>query len=207
MKWPCCAGTLLQSVADFPLNAYFFDARGVYVNLYGGSEVRWKANGAPVMLTQTTEYPESEQITIRIALDSPADFALRLRIPGWLQKQPEIALNGKAVKLDARPGSFATLVRRWREGDTVELRLPFPFRAAPIEERAHATAAMLRGPVMLVAVNPPADLAATSSALVSMKPAAGAPLKFDCESAAGPVRLRPFYRVQHEPYTTYFRRT
>ena len=27
-KWPCCAGTLIQSVADYPLNIYFQDARG-----------------------------------------------------------------------------------------------------------------------------------------------------------------------------------
>ena len=37
-------------MADFPLNLYFQDGRGVYVNLYGGSELRWKPNGVPVTL-------------------------------------------------------------------------------------------------------------------------------------------------------------
>jgi len=40
-----------------------------------------------------------------------------------------------------------------------------------------------------------------------MKPIEGRPLEFDCKTATGTVRMRPFYRVQHEPYTTYFRRT
>ena len=75
----------------------------------------------------------------------------------------------------------------------------------PIEERAPDTAAVLRGPVMLVAVDPPAGLAATRSALTNLKVVAGPPLEFDCETAGGPVRMRPFYRVQREPYTTYFR--
>ena len=61
-KWPCCAGTLMQSVADYPIDLYFRDARGIYVNLYAASEVRWKANDIAVKLTQKTAYPESEQI-------------------------------------------------------------------------------------------------------------------------------------------------
>jgi DUF1680 family protein len=198
-KWPCCAGTLLQSVADFPLNVYFHDARGVYVNLYAASELRWKAGGVPVKLTQTTAYPESEQVEIRVDPESPVEFALRLRIPGWLERPAEIALNGRAVKVEARPGTFATIARRWRKGDRIELRLPFPFRIVPIEERAPETVAVLRGPAMLVAVDPPEEVTA---ALTAMKPVAGAPLEFDC----GPVRMRPFYRVRNETYTTYLRR-
>ncbi len=94
-KWPCCAGTLLQSVADFPLNLYFQDGRGVYVNLYAGSELRWRANGVPVKLTQKTAYPESEQIEFRVDPESPVEFALSLRIPGWLAQPARIAVNGK----------------------------------------------------------------------------------------------------------------
>jgi DUF1680 family protein len=180
-KWPCCAGTLLQSVADFPLNLYFQDARGVYVNLYAGSELRWKENGVPVTLTQKTAYPESEHVEIRVDPQSAVEFPLRLRIPAWLEKPAELAVNGRRV--EARPGTFATVSRRWRKGDTVELRLPFPTRLLPIEESAPETVAMLRGPVMLVAVNPP-----------------------DSPRVSDSLDLRPFYRVQGETYTTYFKR-
>ena len=93
-KWPCCAGTLLQSVADFPLNLYFQDSRGVFVNLYAGSELRWKPNGVPVKLTQTTAYPESEHIRFHLEPAEPVEFSVRLRIPGWLEKPAVIAVNG-----------------------------------------------------------------------------------------------------------------
>jgi DUF1680 family protein len=187
-KWPCCAGTLLQSVADFPLNLYFHDARGVYVNLYAGSELRWTQNGVPVQLTQTTAYPESERIEIRLDPDSPVEFTLRLRMPSWLEKPATIALNGRS--------STATITRRWRKGDTVELTLPFPLRRVPIEEAAPQTVAVMHGPLMLVAVDPPDNPAAPSN----LTPAPGLPSEFE----AGGIRLRPFYRVQREPYTTYF---
>jgi hypothetical protein len=206
-RWPCCAGTLLQSVADFPLNLYFQDARGVYVNLYAGSELRWKANGVPVKLTQKTAYPESEQIEFQVEAESPVEFAVRLRIPGWLEKPAQIAVNGKTAAVKAERGSFGTVSRRWRKGDTIELRLPFPPRTIAIEEHAPDTVAAMRGPVMLVAIDPPDDLAASGAALGQMQAVAGKPLEFDCQPAAGMVRMRPFYQVQRETYSTYFRRT
>jgi len=206
-KWACCAGTLLQSVADFPLNLYFQDGRGIYVNLYAGSELRWKANGVPVILTQTTAYPESEEIEFHIDPESPVEFAVRLRIPGWLEQPARISVNGKTAQVEAERGTFAGLTRRWRKGDTIGLQLPFSSRTVAIEESAPDFVAAMRGPLMLAAVDPPDELTASAQSLTNMEPAPGRPLEFDCSSASGKVRMRPFYRIQREPYTTYFRRT
>jgi DUF1680 family protein len=206
-KWPCCAGTLLQSVADFPLNLYFQDERGVYVTLYAGSVLRWKPNGVPVKLTQKTTYPESEQVEFHVDPESPVEFSVRLRIPGWLEKAPRIAVNGKPARVKAERGSFADLTRRWREGDRIELELPFSSRTVAIEERAPDTVACMRGPVMLAAIDPPDGLAASAAALAQMEPVRGKPLEFDCRTTAGEVRMRPFYQMQRETYSTYFRRT
>jgi len=206
-KWPCCAGTLLQSVADFPLNLYFQDARGVCVNLYAGSELRWKPNGVPVKLAQKTAYPESEQVALWVDPESPVEFSVRLRIPGGLEKPARIAVNGRTERVKAVPGSFAVLSRRWRKGDRIELELPFSSRAVPIEQLAPDTVAAMRGPVMLTAIDPPDEMTASAAALAKMEPVSGKPLEYDCRTAAGKVRMRPFYQVQREPYTTYFRRT
>jgi DUF1680 family protein len=206
-KWPCCAGTLLQAVADFPLNLYFHDERGIFVNLYAGSELRWKPNGVPVKLSQKTAYPESEQIQFRVEPESAVEFAVRLRIPGWLERPAQIAVNGKPARVKAERGSFAVLSRTWRKGDTIELELPFPSRTAAIEESAPDMVAAMRGPVMLAAIDPPDELTANAQALARMDPVAGRPLEFDCATSAGKVRMRPFYQVKREVYSTYFRRT
>lgn len=205
-KWPCCAGTLLQSAADFPLNLYFHDGRGVYATLYGGSELRWKVNGIPVKLTQKTMYPASERIELRVYPASPVEFPIHLRIPGWLDRSAVITVNGRPSPVRAERGSFAAVSRRWRAGDTIELRLPFSSRAVPIEGRAPDTVAVLRGPVMLNAIDPPEQLSVDASALAAMEPVPGAPLEFECRTAAGTVRMRPFYRVRNETYSTYFHR-
>ena len=115
-------------------------------------------------------------------------------------------MNGNTADVNAARGTFATLLRRWRKGDTIEVQLPFSFRTVAIEDAAPNTVATMRGPVMLTAIDPPEQLTATASALANMQPVPGTPLEFDCRTAAGPVRMRPFYRVQHETYTTYFQR-
>jgi DUF1680 family protein len=211
-KWPCCAGTLAQSAADYPLNLYFHDGRqDIFVNLYAGSEVRWRTGNTPVRLTQTTAYPASERIEIAVQPDAPAEFGVNLRIPGWLDRPAEIAVNGKRISLSAQPGRFARISRRWRQGDRIELTLPFHFRAVPVDNRHPDTVAVMRGPVMLVAAGTSENVTAPKAALESLQPAAGGnPLEFDCRTAdpqGRSVRMRPFYQVQREPYTTYLQRT
>jgi uncharacterized protein len=205
MKWPCCAGTLLQSVADFPLGIYFHDPSGVYVNLYAGSELRSSVKGVAVKVTQITAYPESETIAIHVDPAAPVSFSLHLRIPGWLERPAQVTVNGKTEAIRRGPSGFGAIARRWSRGDVVELRLPFSTRTVAIEERELDTVAVMRGPVMLTAIDPPPDLAASAHMLNQMQPVSGAPLEFDCQTLGGQVRLRPFYRVQREVYGTYFR--
>ncbi len=203
LKWPCCAGTLIQSVADYPLNIYFEDPRGISVNLYAASEVNWKTSGVPVKLVQNTDYPESGHIELRVEPSAAVEFDLRLRIPEWLDRQAQLTVNGRPARVSLEPGRFATLTRRWSKGDFVELTLPFSFRTAPVDDRDPNTVALMYGPLMLVAVDPPPLL---RSAFGPMTPVPGKPLEFDCAIRGGSVRLRPFYQVQHEPYSTYFTR-
>jgi hypothetical protein len=206
-KWPCCAGTLAQSVADYPLNLYFHDGRGIYVNLYAGSEVRWRAGNVGVRLTQNTAYPASGHVEMVVEPEAPAEFVVHLRIPGWLQSEARIGVNGKRAGVKAEPGQWAAVARRWRSGDRIDLALPFAFRPVPVDDRNPDTVAVMRGPVMLVGCDPPERLEAESAALTRMEAVAGKALEFDCRTASGNVRMRPFYQVQREPYSTYFHRT
>ena len=206
-KWPCCAGTLAQSAADYPLNLYFHDERGIYVNLYAGSEVRWKARNIAVKITQNTAYPASEHVEIVVDPESPVEFAVNLRVPGWLERPAEIAVNGKPAGVAAERGYFARIVRRWRKGDRIDLTLPFDFRTVPVDDRNRDTVALMRGPVMLAAVDPPAKLEASAASLARLEAVSGKALEFDCRTASGDVRMRAFYQVQRERYSIYFRRT
>jgi uncharacterized protein len=205
-KWPCCSGTLVQGVSDYVLNLYLRAADGVTVNMYAPSELRSERNGATVKLTQATDYPSGETISIRIDSATPQVWTLRLRIPAWIEGPARISVNGAAAA-PVKGGSFAALRRRWKSGDVVELRLPQQFRAEPIDDLHPEVVAVMRGPIMLVAINPPDGLEKRPLPIEEGFTALGEhPGAWTRNQDGRPIVFVPFYQVQNERYTTYFTR-
>ncbi len=205
-KWPCCSGTLPQVVADYLVSAYFRSEDGLYVNLFVPSEVKWKAGETPARLIQSTDYPESGATELRLELPAPTEFTLHVRIPSWLPSPPRVEVNGKAVSEPAERGTFAALRRRWQNHDTVRVEFPMAFRSGRVDEQHPDLIAVMRGPVMLVALVPPPQI--PREALRSpqgMAPVTGQPLSFELPSTAKSLRFKPFYAVADEFYTTYVR--
>ena len=199
--WPCCAGTLPQVAADYRINTYFHDQDGIFVNLYLPSTLRWTAtSGAQVTMAQTSNYPLEGKIQLLVKTSQPSEFALRLRIPAYARKGAKVSVNGTPVSPMIESG-FATVRRKWRSGDSVEMELPMPMRLEPIDAAHPDTVALLRGPLVLFpAVSEPPAI--TRQQLLS---AAWAPQQkaWQAETSSGPMRLLPFSGIRDERYTTY----
>jgi DUF1680 family protein len=69
-----------------------------------------------------TRYPDEGTVTLRVAPETPARFALHLRIPGWCEGASVAVAGGAPVA--AQQGSYHAIEREWREGDEVSLKLP-----------------------------------------------------------------------------------
>ena len=96
-----------------------------------------------------------------------------------------LSLNG-IRRIAAEPKTLATVRRRWNPNDTLEVKLPWRDQTLPIDDRHPDTVARLRGPLMMLAVNPP-------------------PGKL--ELTAPGLRFEPFYAVRGQTYSTYFRKS
>jgi len=210
-KFPCCAGTLPQVAADYHILGYFHDADGVYVNLYMPSTLKWKTeNGAHVALTQSTAYPIEGRIEMVMKTSKSAEFALRLRIPAWIKecdagvcandRPAEIRVNGLAVNAPVSKG-FATLRRKWKDGDRVELNLPLPMRLEAIDAQHPETVALVRGPLVLFALTEDAPKV-TREQLLAAKPMKGQAM-WMAAADSGPLLLTPFTEIHEERYRTY----
>jgi DUF1680 family protein len=200
-KWPCCSGTLVEGVADYVKNIYFRANDGVAVNLYAPSRLKWSEHGAAITLTQETEYPLGESVTMRIGCAAPAEFALQLRIPQWTAGTPAVHVNGKPVQTDVRRG-FAVVRRRWKTGDTLTLEFKQTFRTEPIDDLHPQTAALMRGPLVYVEMNP-ADAGAKLQRPDALRTADHSPGTFVAPSARQTRIFAPFYSVRDEDYTMY----
>jgi len=202
-KWPCCSGTLVQTVSDYPLNLYFQTSDGLYVSQYTPSQLTFNHAGTPVALIQETRYPVEDRTTITLQPAKPIAFTVYLRIPAWLSQAASITVNGQSVALSARPGTYAALHRTWRAGDRIALTLPQDFRTEAIDDLHPETVALMRGPVQYVALNPTVELSTDRLALpASLKQLA--PQCFVEDYAGVQVVFVPLYQVQNETYATYF---
>ena len=145
-RWPCCSGTMPQVAADYRINTYLRDDRGIYVNLYIPSTVRWSQGGAQVELTQKGEYPYDSHVQLEVKTSKAASFAVNLRVPAWAEGA-SVAVNGKRESAPA--GSFARIEREWKSGDQIEVDLPMKVRLEAIDVQHPDTVAVLMGPLVL----------------------------------------------------------
>jgi DUF1680 family protein len=135
---------------------------------------------------------------------APAEFTVYVRIPGWLQSPASISVNGKSMSVPAERGTFAAVRRVWRNNDTLQVNLPFSFRIEALDEQHPNTAALMRGPLMLVALNPPsAQTSVTADSLQSLKAVPSRTQTFQFGGGAETFLFAPFYTVGNEKYTTY----
>jgi DUF1680 family protein len=200
-KWPCCSGTLVEGVADYVRNIYFHTNDGVAVNIYAPSRARWTENGTPVTLTQETDYPLSGEVVLRVTCAAPTEFALRIRVPGWITATLQLRVDGKPVHADLQQG-FAVVRRRWASGDALTFELPLQFRTEAIDDLHPETVALLRGPLVYVEKNP-ADGEAVHANLEALRPASETPGVFSSHAGNRNCTYAPFYLVRDEAYTMY----
>jgi hypothetical protein len=100
---------------------------GLAVGAYAPSEVRTQVSGGEVTITETTEYPFRDRVTLALATTQAKRFPLHLRIPAWAG-QASIAVNGQKVD-GVTAGAYKRIEREWRNGDRVEITLPMAVRA------------------------------------------------------------------------------
>jgi len=201
--WACCSGTLPQVAADYRINMYFRGPQSVYVNLYVPSTLRWTENGAALSLTQEGDYPYENRVAISMTASQPTESTLHFRIPAWAEGV-QIFVNGARQPGLATPGQFAAIRREWRSGDRVEIELPLQMRLQPIDAQHADTVALLRGPLVLMAVKE-----SQSSPLPKLTRAQLLATKrmsertWQAASANGSVTMLPFTWLGSGPYTTY----
>jgi DUF1680 family protein len=167
----CCPANLARLMAQLPGLVYAQRAEvpqaEVFVNQFIASEANLTVRGTPLTLTQRTDYPWSERITIRVDPARPLPASIALRIPGWARgqamptdlyrftstrnvREPLITINGQRVSIAPMNG-YMYLARTWAKGDTITIELPMPVQRIVAHDRVdddRGKAAIQRGPLV-----------------------------------------------------------
>jgi len=145
----CCVGSGIENHGKYGRFIYAKGDDGLYVNLFIASELDWADRG--VKLRQETQFPDAPESSIRLSLEQPTRFALRIRHPGWVAAgEFKLSINGAAWPVDSRPSSYASIEREWRDGDRVEIELPMRTMLERLPDGSDYVA-VLFGPIVLAA--------------------------------------------------------
>lgn len=149
----CCNGTAIESSTKLQNSIYFKskDDQALYVNLYVPSTLEWTERN--VTVEQSTNFPNEDNT--RLTIKGSGKFDVNVRVPGWATKGFFVKINGKEQKLKATPGSYLKISRSWKEGDVIELKMPFQFHLDPVMDQQNI-ASLFYGPILLAAQEPEA---------------------------------------------------
>ncbi len=142
----CCVGTGLENHGKYPDTIYFHGADALYVNLFIASELDWRDKGLRVR--QETRFPEEDSSQLVFTTARPVRLAVKVRYPSWATSGMSLAVNGTAQSVPEKPGSYVTVDREWRSGDTLSIRVPMTLRVEALPDHPKVVA-FLYGPILL----------------------------------------------------------
>ncbi|MGA2853131.1 MAG: beta-L-arabinofuranosidase domain-containing protein [Verrucomicrobiota bacterium] len=142
----CCVGTGMENHSKYADTIYFHTADSLFVNLFIASELTWPEKN--VSVRQETKFPESDTSVLKIKTAKPVSLALKIRHPAWATDGLKISVNGKTQKITSTPGSYVTLQREWRNGDTIKIQLPMKLHTEFLPGSTNEIA-FLYGPIAL----------------------------------------------------------
>lgn len=218
----CCVGTGAEAHARY--GAYVFGEQdgAVAVNLYHSATLDPSPFGGRVRVE--TSFPDDPRVAVHIDVVQPTAFALRLRLPVWLDALDDLRVNGAPVA-GTHVQSAVVIDRAWSPGDRVTFSIPLAVRAVPLPGD-DAWAAAMAGPLLLAAPAGDAHLAGLVAddsrmghiARGPLVPVADLPIigsdavpeasgdgrwRLASVDPPGAIALEPFFRVHDSRYVLY----
>jgi len=147
----CCVGSGIENHAKYGEFIYAHSDDQLYVNLFIPSVLNWREKN--IQISQNTIFPDEEKT--QITINSNKKFALNIRYPQWVGAgELQVRVNKRLIKIDAKPGEYVNLNRRWRKGDKIEILLPMKTQLEQMPDQSNYFA-LLHGPIVLAAKTNP----------------------------------------------------
>lgn len=140
----CCTANSHQGWPKYVAHLWMAtEDDGIAAVAYAPSELTTTLRGVRVRITEETEYPFRETVRLLVSPEKPLEFPLVLRVPGWASAAT-VRVNGRAEPKVAA-GAFHRILRTWKAGDVVEIRLPMELRSS---RWFNGSVAVERGPLV-----------------------------------------------------------
>ncbi|WP_180899173.1 glycoside hydrolase family 127 protein [Martelella soudanensis] len=148
-RCPCCPPNISRLLASIGTYFYGVAEDELALHLYCENAAEVEVAGARVALRQETQYPRDGEIAVTLTPETPVEFTLSLRVPGWA-KGFAVSVNGETLAASPEKG-YLRIRRQWSAGDAVKLDLAMEAEmlyANPKVAPDQGRTAILRGPLV-----------------------------------------------------------
>ena len=179
----CCPSNICRFIPSLPGYIYavkendFKNTPAVYVNLFLSNTSTLNVGGKKVRLSQTTDYPWSGDVTLKIEENKAGEFWLNIRLPGWVYNQvvpsdlytyadgktPKFTVSVNNKKQQFFPSNiesahgYIAMGGKWKKGDVIKIHFDMEPRIVRANDQVEADRGMLcveRGPLVYCAEQP-----------------------------------------------------
>jgi DUF1680 family protein len=207
----CCEGQGTRLLGSIPEYIYSISTDGIYVDLFAPSKIKWTRPEGEVALIQSTAFPFSPEVKLQLKLAQEASFKIKLRTPGWSATPMAIHVNGREVGT-GQPGTYVTLDRNWKSGDSIKFTLPMDFKLTRYtgldKIEGHERYSLEYGPILLALIGSDDAVLRVQSGrehteiLKQLRPNPDKPLQYDIDGHVGLTYI-PYWKVLNEPFTCF----
>lgn len=150
----CCNGTGMENPPRSSAMIYASQTDQIRVQLFIPSKAHFDALG--LTLKQNTQFPFTPQGSLAIEELNPMptygnEFTIAIRIPNWCTEQATISVNDVPIDAPLTPGSFYSIRRNWKQGDTISYHFPYTLQLYPMPDDPNQVA-LVQGPLVLAGV-------------------------------------------------------
>ena len=167
---PCCPSNIVRFLPEIGSTIYGKRDKEIYINQFIANKAKISVANQEINLNMETGYPWEGSVSLKIDPETPVDFAMYIRIPGWAQNQllpgglyhyvdgePNsgksviLKVNGSRILKINMVNGYAVIKRKWKKGDSVELALPMKPRLIAGNSRiadTHGKVVIMRGPLV-----------------------------------------------------------
>lgn len=147
---PCCPPNIARLLASLPGYFYSVSDDGIWVHLYASNDAIIELGRNVVTITQDTMYPWDGRVTVRVYPKIEDEFAVYLRVPGWVDNL-RVRINGELLEIPKELPTYIKIEKTWKYGDTIELSMEMPVKLIISDPRVISNtgkAAIKRGPIV-----------------------------------------------------------
>lgn len=145
----CCVGSGMENHAKYGEMIYAKSGNDLYVNLFIPSVLKWSEKKA--VIRQENNFPQNPSTKLIFDVAPKSDLNLKLRAPEWTnESEISVFVNQKKMNVDVDPQGFINIKKKWKKGDTVEMKMPMHLSAEQLPDQSPYYA-FKYGPIVLAA--------------------------------------------------------